>query len=266
MEDSQVVTSFLNALYGREAVGWANNSWLEVRYLADNEKPVQRWYKPQDIPLDKLQAGNQAGRNIYFGVGLRRKRSGKKSDVLSIPALWVDLDAKDFSQGKSEALSALDRLPADLSPSMVLDSGHGIHAYWLLEPVVALNGNGEIERVERALRGLAHHLDGDPTVADVARIMRLPGFLNVKDPENPVPCELLDIHTHRRFDLAAFSDFKGLVPSQAPVTTTETPDRPRLPAGPSTFWPGAPSKASVTTSPLPLPANCGTRVTPRQRR
>ena len=180
--------------------------------------------------MDKIRAGNQTGRNIYFGVGLRRKRSGKKGDVLAIPALWVDLDGKDFSQGKPEALAALDRLPADLSPSMVLDSGHGIHAYWLLEPAVALNGNGEIERVERTLRGLAHHLDGDPSVADVARIMRLPGFLNVKDPKNPVPCKLLDIHADRRFDLAAFSDLKELAPSQATVTTTETPDRPKLPA------------------------------------
>jgi hypothetical protein len=109
MEDSQVVTSFLNALYGREATGWACG-WLEVRYLADNEKPVQRWYKPQDIPLDKLRAGNQAGRNIYFGVGLRRTRGGKKGDVLAIPALWVDLDGKDFGHDKSEALSTLDRL------------------------------------------------------------------------------------------------------------------------------------------------------------
>ena len=91
MEDSQVVTSFLSALYGRETTGWADNgwankSWLEIRYLAEDEKPVQRWYKPQDVPLDKLRAGNQAGRNIYFGVGLRRRRSGKKCDVLAIPA------------------------------------------------------------------------------------------------------------------------------------------------------------------------------------
>ena len=75
MEDSQVVTSFLNALYGREAMGWADKSWLEIRYLAEGGKPVQRWYKPQDVPLDKLRAGNQAGRNIYFGVGLRRRGS-----------------------------------------------------------------------------------------------------------------------------------------------------------------------------------------------
>ena len=230
MEDSQAVTSFLNALYERETMGWTNNGWLEIRYLADNERPIQRWYKPHDIPLDKLQAGNQAGRNIYFGVGLRRKRSGKKGDVLAIPALWVDLDAKDFSQGKPEALAALNRLSADLCPSMVLDSGHGIHAYWLLEPAVTLNGNGEMERVERTLRGLADHLDGDPTVADVARIMRLPGFLNVKDPENPVPCKLLDIHADRRFDLDAFSDLGDLAPSQPIVTMTEVPDRPRLPA------------------------------------
>jgi hypothetical protein len=225
MEDSQVVTSFLNALYGQEPSGW-----LEVRYLADGEKPVQRWYRPREVPLDKLQAGNQVGRNVYFGVGLRRKRGGKKGDVLGIPALWADLDGKDFSGGKPEALAALDRLPSDLSPSLVLDSGHGIHAYWLLEPTVALNGSGETERVEGILRGLAQHLGGDPAVADVARIMRLPGFLNVKDPENPVPCQLLEVHPDRRFDLAAFSGFEALAPSQPAVVTAEAAERPRLPA------------------------------------
>jgi len=63
MEDLKVVTSFLNALYGQEASdrtndGWANHGWLEIRYLADGEKPAQRWYRPQDVPLDKLQVGN----------------------------------------------------------------------------------------------------------------------------------------------------------------------------------------------------------------
>ena len=225
MEDSHVVTSFLNALYGRGASGW-----LEIRYLADGEKPVQRWYRPQEIPLDKLLSGNQAGRNVYFGVGLRRKRGGKKGDVLGIPALWVDLDGKDFAQGKPEARAALDRLPSDLAPSLVLDSGHGIHAYWLLEPTVTLNGSGETERVEGILRGLAHHLGGDPAVADVARVMRLPGFLNVKDPEHPVPCQLLEVHMDRRFDLAAFSGFEALEPSQPAVVIPETSERPRLPA------------------------------------
>jgi len=149
--------------------------------------------------------------------------------VLGIPALWVDLDGKDFPQGKPEALAALDRLPPDLSPSIVLDSGHGIHAYWLLEPSVALNGNGEVERVEGILRGLAQQLGGDPAVADVARIMRLPGFLNVKDREHPVPCQLLEVHADRRFDLAAFCGFEALVPSKPAVVTAETAERPRLP-------------------------------------
>lgn len=216
MEDSKVVTSFLNALYGQETTGW-----LEIRYLADGEKPIQRWYRPQEVPLDKLHAGNRAGRNVYFGVGLRRKRGGKKSDVLGIPALWVDLDQKDF-QDKPGALNALDRLPSDLSPSILLDSGHGIHAYWLLEPAVTLNGNGETERVEGILRGLAHRLGGDPTVTDVARIMRLPGFLNVKDPDHPVPCQLLELHEDRRFDLAAFD---GHAPTQPVAVAAETPER-----------------------------------------
>ena len=74
MEDSQVVTSFLHALYWQQATGW-----IEIRYLADREQPIRRWYRPQKVPLDKLQAGNQAGRNVYFVVGLRRKRDSKKA-------------------------------------------------------------------------------------------------------------------------------------------------------------------------------------------
>ncbi|MBN1658273.1 MAG: DUF927 domain-containing protein [Anaerolineae bacterium] len=227
MEESNAVTLFLNVLYGRATTGL-----LEIRYLADGEKPIRRWYKLREVPLGKLQAANEAGRNVYFGVGLREGQRGKKEDVIEIPAVWVDLDEKDFREGKAEALRALERMPPELPPSIILDSGHGIHAYWLVEPVVMPNGNGEADLVERTLRGLAHHLGGDPSVADIARIMRLPGFFNVKDRANPVPCQILEIHDDRRYDLADLALFgqQASPPALAGERSAHDVDRPRLPA------------------------------------
>ena len=45
MEVCQVVTWFVNGLYGREGMDPAI-VWLVVRYLAVEDKPVQRWFYP----------------------------------------------------------------------------------------------------------------------------------------------------------------------------------------------------------------------------
>lgn len=226
MEESQSVTSFLRALYGDTPEGW-----LEIRYLAAGEKALQRWYRLGDIPFDKLRAANDAGHNVYLGVGLRRRQAGKKRDVLSIPAAWVDLDGKDFPGGKDEALQALGRLPVELQPSIVLDSGHGIHGYWLFrEPVVVADSPEVVEQVESTLRGLAQHLGGDPAVADIARIMRLPGYMNVKDREHPVHCELIELDVERRFGLEDLAAFRAPTLPLSPTGGGQAAGLPKLPA------------------------------------
>jgi RepB DNA-primase from phage plasmid len=76
-------------------------------------------------------------------------------------------------------------------------SGNGVHAYWLLTKAV---GCDKAPRVEQALRRLADLVGGDPAVAEVSRLMRLPGTHNSKNGAwKPVTIEAADCD--RRYEL-----------------------------------------------------------------
>src|SRR5262249_29246108 len=69
------------------------------------------------------------GKQVYFGVlprlaGLEPFKSGKKDDIQSGKAVWVDIDGK---HGALERLKEFSPLP-----SIIVDSGNGYHAYWLV--------------------------------------------------------------------------------------------------------------------------------------
>ena len=67
-------------------------------------------------------------------------------------------------------------------PSLLVESGHGVHAYWrFTEPIADL---AEWSQLQKAL---IHAVRSDASIHDPPRIMRLPGLLNVKN-EPYVPC------------------------------------------------------------------------------
>lgn len=78
--------------------------------------------------------------NVYFGLGLvagHPPGRGKLSDIVGIGGLWCDIDCAsdahpkaNLQQSIEEARGLLAALP--LSPSAIVASGHGLHAYWLL--------------------------------------------------------------------------------------------------------------------------------------
>jgi putative DNA primase/helicase len=127
------------------------------------------------IPLseiDSIPAILEANRsqNIYFGVATRIKGNGTKSGILQIPGLWVDIDSKDLIEGKIREIQKLIR-DFPLKPSFVINSGGGLHLYFLLkEPAT----KEDIPRVENLLRRLAHYFNGDMASTDASRILRVP--------------------------------------------------------------------------------------------
>jgi hypothetical protein len=147
------------------------------------------------VVTDSATFHDQAGKDVYYGILLRTAERGTSSDcVPTTHVLWSDVDAKHFDGGKAAALFSLGR--ANLTPSILVDSGNGFHAYWLLKervPFVEASG---------VMRGLAKAIGGD-SVHDASRVLRLPGTHNHKtDPPNPV--RLLYFEPTRRY---RFSDF-----------------------------------------------------------
>ena len=113
----------------------------------------------------------------------------------------VDAKAHDdgsFSTGgKGRALRAILDFP--VPASVILDTGHGYHAYW------KLTTTEPFESCRAAMEGIAKRVKGD-SVYDAARIMRLPGLHNHKE-HTAIPVRLLRLDTTEKYSIHDFDEF-----------------------------------------------------------
>jgi hypothetical protein len=87
--------------------------------------------------------------------------------------------------------------------TILLNSGHGAHGYYRLSHHVT------DLLAWRELQGdLAVLVGGDVKVKNAERVMRLPGFLNVKS-QPYVPCEIVECDPGQRID---FAELRSMVP------------------------------------------------------
>jgi len=211
-------------------------SIVEFRLIAKGVKPKQIFVNPVSAAdWEELQANNKQGYNIYFGVCSRKTKKGTKEELLAIPAFWVDLDAKDFHGSKRAAIDHLrESLPTYLDPSIIVDTGHGYHVYWLFRENEPIENEKDVSHLESYLRGLARALKGDPGSCDLTRILRLPGLFNLKFPDKPVPARIILWHPERRYAPSDFVEYyeenqpgrrADKVDEQAPPKETKLPER-----------------------------------------
>jgi hypothetical protein len=136
--------------------------------------------------------------HTYFGVCTRtdegrRLGRGTLDHVDSLTALWADLDVKTFG-GLNRARNALDRFP--LSPSILVFTGHGYHAYWLLEEPISLTSSGRAAP-QAVLKALQVDVLGSDDVSDLARVLRAPWSYNLKDTAYPSLAKVLSLQETR---------------------------------------------------------------------
>lgn len=183
------------------------NDVVEVRALHDDKPTVQKWLAASDLP--RLASGlgelNKAGFNIYVGANPRKAPGGShNADVACARTFFVDFDGLTLEEVRRRIDEAA--LP---TLSMIVNSGHGFHCYWLLdEPLI------DLDLWSRYQQALINELGSDPCIKDAARIMRLPGFLNVKG--DPVVCDIIDCDPARQYPLDEF-------PRSAPRPTRTAP-------------------------------------------
>ncbi len=195
--DSESQT-FLKSLFSR------TKRLIEIRAIR-NGKARSYFFKSVDnISWDEFREFNKQGYNIYYGVGTRKEERGNKSAISEMVAIWVDVDAKHF-KSKQEAWEHIQSTIATtgLTPAYIVDSGNGFHLYFLLKEPELVDSNDDIPRLEGYVKGMAKLFGGDHT-HDLSRIMRLPGFDNVKAPSNPKPCEIIVSNPDQRYNLCDF--------------------------------------------------------------
>jgi len=222
-QDKKKLREFFQALF-KESKGY-----IEVRPIDPTGKVERYFYTVKDIyrlitQLTDPDLSHFKNTNVYFGVCPRRERQGKEENVGEVNSVWVDLDCENMKE-KLDALKKLDRF--DLSPSIIVSSGNGLHCYWLLDRPYAIKTDKDRLGAKGYLKGLALALNGDKTF-DLSRILRVPGTQNLKNLHNPLPVEILEFHPTRRYKLGDFErykvDIEG-VPTKTDISPDHIPDR-----------------------------------------
>jgi len=158
-------------------------------------------------------------RNWWITVCAHRrpsKGSTNSRTAAAATAVWADLD--HMAPEEAERRRALAGLP---TPSIAVNSGNGVHFYWLLKEPYRLADKNSKESFVDLLKRVALVLGGDLKVADIARILRVPGTFNVKDPQNPKLCSIVST-SRSRF---AFEDLRAAVEALSVLCALFRPPR-----------------------------------------
>lgn len=122
---------------------------------------------------------NKAGYNVYWfpnhpssDIYSEEKKHLNGRDIDVFKYVFVDMDLKDgVYKSKEEFLEKLKAFP--LKPTMTVNSGNGVHAYWAMTDL-------DRDTYCYAQMGLIEHFQTDPSIYTVMQLMRYPGFKNTK--------------------------------------------------------------------------------------
>ena len=167
------------------------------------------WLK--DIELAVNRVAQKTDEDVFFGIGLTEKaygprERGSKEKVVGIMGLHLDIDIKNPAHHKKqnlpetidEGLSIVSGM--DLTPSIVVNSGYGLHVYFLFKKPWIFSSDSDRQDAEILLRRChetakaiaAKEGWAIDSVFDLARVMRVPGTTNNKDPQNPVMAKIIE--------------------------------------------------------------------------
>jgi hypothetical protein len=124
--------------------------------------------------------------NYWFAPALFHTDSRKQENVKSIGALWLDIDYKDFDS-QDAAIEAFESFIAKtgMPEPVVVESGHGAHVYWIFDQHVSRETWQDLaEKLRNACKKFELKADHVCT-CDSARVLRVPGTFNYKDPSAP---------------------------------------------------------------------------------
>lgn len=183
-----------------------------VSGIDKNGKIVNHFAESLSEVLSTIQSLKEDNLNVFVAPGSFINHSRKSENALYQRSFFIDLDVglnKGFAS-KEAALAALSDfvVKANLPPPVRIDSGGGIHAYWIFEEDVPV---AEWKLYAEKFKALCrNYIQIDPSVtADASRIMRSPDTFNYKiDP--PRPTHVID-ETIYNYSFDEFKDYLGSV-------------------------------------------------------
>ena len=208
--------AFLQALF----TGKPDKHYVLLWTLTLPEKE-SHWFRNVD---DAVRfAESRPDRDLYVGVGLAPRKYGRKrrcvsKDISAIVGVWADLDLRSDAH-PNKALpttveEALQILPSEFPPTFVINSGNGVHVWWLFSEPLLFESATDRAEAEKLSKRWQTHLSSQAAIrgwkldrlSDLARVLRVPGTRNCKDAENRKSV-VIAIHNDRRYNPSEFAGY-----------------------------------------------------------
>ncbi len=206
--------AYYHALPERRSYWYPTN-----RPLAPPEEATTNWYigvHPSTM-IPPCNANGEAKEPMFVRA--------QKRYIAAINCLYAEFDVKVY--GSKDAIS--DHLDAGTwpAPSVIVDSGGGMHGYWLLDAPYIIETDDQRMCAELIQRSWVQQVvSGDPSVHDLVRILRVPGTLNFKyDPSRPVAFMTCDLE--RTYSMPALTAHIPPMHESPPRFTNDPPKRSR---------------------------------------
>ena len=139
-------------------------------------------------PIDTLTPWfterNQAGMGIFYAVNEMQPGHRDRAHTVRVNAYYADIDGmrnplqKDY---KAEEL-----LTSPLPPCVIIYTKNGVQALWAVHSVPL-----DHARYKQTQLGVIRYFCGDENAKDIARVLRMPGTLHMKDPNDPYLCTVM---------------------------------------------------------------------------
>jgi len=231
METSEFLLKVYGTLHG---------GYLSVTTLEKDGKARTKWFDFGQ--LDEMAAyAVESGKtyNTYFGVNPRVKNLGEhlrgsNKDIAAVIGTYTDFDIKgdahkekNLPETKEELMAFLMSLPK--VPTAIVESGNGIHTYWLFDEIYYIRNESDRVYAERILKGWESFVKEEAfreygwkfdSVSDLPRMLRAVGTLNHKTAELPV-CKVTSF-SENRFSPSDFDEYTSVQPVKKSAGSTET--------------------------------------------
>ena len=136
--------------------------------------------------IRQLEKLNNQGAGIFVMVNTGDLKGRASKNVLSVRAAFVDLDGSPIQPV----------LDGPLKPHIVVESSPGkYHAYWLVDGI-------ELTAFKAVQQSLALRFNADPSVCDLPRVLRLPGFNHNK--KTPTLTKILETNDIPKYSSEEF--------------------------------------------------------------
>jgi len=166
-----------------------------VQYFDDSPlKDRRKALATPHFDAEEAKRKQQVGCGVFFSPNAFDSQR-RVDNLRQIQAVYVDCDLRhegesipddEFRRRLDDAAQVL--VGCNHPPHAIIRTKNGLQAIWCVEPTAGPEAVNLFHETEGLL---INHFDADPAAKDVTRVLRLPGFLHLKNPADPFPCTLL---------------------------------------------------------------------------